>query len=106
MEEKGSARTTRARFSAVREVLAWWEDEDGYWLVYKDDGEESVPLSVVWKDLYEGKSRSGPGGKGKGKEKENAPAASFCDECFCLLAVAETMRVSTEDMQKRWCTWV
>ena len=87
MGEKEGARTSKARFSAVTEVLAWWEDEEGYWLVYTSDREDVEPLTVYWTEIYEGK------GKGKGKEREGA-SGGYCTECFCLLSVAEVMRVS------------
>lgn len=88
MGEKEGARTSKARFSAITGVLAWWEDEEGYWLVYTSDREDVEPLPVYWTEMYEGK------GKGKGKEREGA-GGGYCTECFCLLSVAEVMRVSS-----------
>lgn len=58
------------RFSAVQDVVAWWEDEDGYWLVTRGT-EPSVPLPQWWQGV-------------KG----------HCEVSFALLSIVEALKVS------------
>jgi hypothetical protein len=100
--ESNTSIDTHKRYGLDKEVLAWWEDEHGLWLLTLMDREPTQDLVEVWggiigrgdvhhqvRELINGENKTSPKGKMRSTGME-----AYAEACEVLLKVVDCLTVS------------
>ncbi|WWD17751.1 hypothetical protein CI109_102192 [Kwoniella shandongensis] len=79
-------RASQPKYSLVRELLAWWEDRYGLWLVALEDHDHTIDLAVWWMERQDAITA---------EEDEQSALSKYGELCDALFGIVQCLKVSS-----------